>query len=105
MNTRYAVRFHSRESDRLLCSVAPNPSYMASHKGKKLIDVLAAGETPAVVYPVSVVDSVLIHAGMESAGPSRQSIQAAAGEPEEFWRKQTGESIPSFKRTCLRQAA
>jgi hypothetical protein len=50
--------------------------------------VLAVGESPAVVYPASevdsVVDSVVVRASMESAGPSRQTIQAAAGEPEEL---------------------
>ena len=53
-------------------------------KGKKLIDVLAVGESHAVDYPASWVDSVVVRASMESAGPARQSLQAAAREPEEL---------------------
>jgi hypothetical protein len=52
--------------------------------GKKLIDGVAVGESPAVVNPASEVDSVVVRARMESAGPARQTIQAAAGEPEEL---------------------
>ena len=48
------------------------------------MDVLAVGESPAVVYPASEADSVVVRASMESAGPSRQTIQAAADEPEEL---------------------
>lgn len=62
----------------------PNPLYGLPHKGKKLIDVLAVGETPAVVYPASEVDSVVVRASMESAGPARQTIQAAGKLPEEL---------------------
>ncbi|HMS07787.1 MAG TPA: hypothetical protein PKD73_18785, partial [Burkholderiaceae bacterium] len=52
--------------------------------GKKLTDMLAVGEAPAVVYPASEVDSVVVRADMESATPKRQSLQAAANEPEEL---------------------
>ena len=62
-----------------------NPSlYGLPHKRKKLTDVLAVWEAPAVVYPASNVDSALVRADMESASPMRQSIQAAANEPEEL---------------------
>jgi hypothetical protein len=61
-----------------------NPVYGLPHRGKKLIDVLAVGETPAVVYPASEVDSVVVRASMESAGLARHTIQAAADEPEEL---------------------
>ena len=61
-----------------------NYIYGLPHKGKKLIDVLAVGESPAVVYPASEVDAVVVRASMESAGPARQTIQAAAQEPEEL---------------------
>jgi hypothetical protein len=48
--------------------VRPNPSYMDSpHKRKRLINSLAFGEIPAVVYPASKVDSVVVRADMESA--------------------------------------
>lgn len=43
---------------------------------------MTVGQSPAFVYPVSEVDSVLVRAGMESAGPVRQTIKAAAKEPE-----------------------
>ena len=33
-------------------------------------------------YPASEVDSVVVRASMESAGPTRQLLQAAAKEPE-----------------------
>ncbi len=46
--------------------------------------MLAVGEAPAVVYPASEVDSVVVRADMESATPKRQSLQAAANEPEEL---------------------
>jgi len=58
--------------------------YGLPHKGKKLIDVLAVGESPAVVYPASEVDSVVVRASMESAGPARQSLQTAGKLPEEL---------------------
>ena len=35
-------------------------------------------------YPASKVDSVVVRASMESAGPSRQSVQAAGKLPEEL---------------------
>ncbi len=54
------------------------------HKRKKLIDVLALREAPAVVYPASKVDSVVVRADMESASPKRHTLQAAANEPEEL---------------------
>jgi hypothetical protein len=42
-------------------------------------------EKPAVVYPASVVDSVVVRADMESASPRRQSLQAAGVQlPEEL---------------------
>lgn len=62
-------------------TLAPNPSYTDF---QKLMDVLAVGETPAVDYLASEVDSVVVRASMESAGPARQTIQAAADEPEEL---------------------
>ena len=52
--------------------------------GKRLIDILAVGDAPAVVYPASVVGSVVARADMESASPMRQSLQTAADEPEEL---------------------
>ena len=51
-------------------------------KRKKLTDRVAGWETPAVVYPASVVGSLVSRADMESASHMRQSIQPAAGEPE-----------------------
>lgn len=47
-------------------------------------DVLAVGESPAVVYPASIVDSVVVPASMESAGPMRQTMQEAVGKPQEL---------------------
>lgn len=64
-------------------AVTPTPRIRTSPKGKKLTDVLAVGESPAVIYAASEVDSVVVRVSMESAGPSRQTIQAAADEPEE----------------------
>ena len=52
------------------------------HKRKRLIDILAFWEAPAVVYPASKVDSVLVRAAMESASLMRQSLQAAGNLPE-----------------------
>ena len=49
--------------------------------GKKLIDVLAVGETPEGVYPPSDVHSVTVRASKESAGPVRQILQAAGELP------------------------
>lgn len=46
--------------------------------------MLAVGDAPAVVYPASEVDSLLVRADMESASLSRQSLQAAANESEEL---------------------
>src|SRR6185369_1207008 len=51
---------------------------------KRLTDSFGLREAPAVVYPASVVGSGAARADMESASPMRQSIQAAAGEPEEL---------------------
>ena len=46
------------------------------------------GKAPAVVYPASGVDSVVVRADMESASPLRHTLQAAAEqvfiEPEEL---------------------
>ena len=46
------------------------------------------GKAPAVVYPASVVDSVVVRADMESASPLRHTVQAADEqvfiEPEEL---------------------
>ena len=61
-----------------------NPATGLPHKGKKLIDVLAVGEPPAVVYPASKLDSVVIRASMESAGPARQSLQVAGNPLQGF---------------------
>ena len=46
--------------------------------------MLAVGESPAVVYPASEVDSGVVRADMESASPMRQSLQAAGMLPEEL---------------------
>ena len=48
------------------------------------IDILAVGDAPAVVYPASVVGSVVARADMESASPMRQSLRTAADEPQEL---------------------
>ena len=62
-----------------------NPLYMDSPpNGKRLIDILAVGDALAVVYPASVVGSVVARADMESASPMRQSLRTAADEPEEL---------------------
>jgi hypothetical protein len=58
--------------------------YGLPHKHKRQIDVLAMWEAPAVVYPASDVDSVVVRADMESASPMRQSLQAAGKLPEEL---------------------
>jgi hypothetical protein len=59
--------------------------YMDSPRTRKsLTDSLAVWESPAVVYPASKVDSVVVRADMESASLTRQSLQAAANEPEEL---------------------
>jgi hypothetical protein len=42
-------------------------------KRKKLIDSVALGDAPAVVYPASMVGSYVPRADMESASPVRQS--------------------------------
>ena len=62
-------------------SVRPNTSYIDSHKRKKLIDVLAAGEAPADVYRASKVDSVEVRTDMESASPIRYSLQVEGKLP------------------------
>lgn len=60
-----------------------NTSYMDfPHNGKRLTDSLAVGEAPAVVYPASIVDSVVVRADMESASLLRQSLRAAGKLPE-----------------------
>ena len=41
-------------------------------------------DKPAVVYPASDVDSVVVRADMESASPVRQSLQAAGRLPEKL---------------------
>ena len=56
--------------------------YGLPHKCKKLTDSLAVGDAPAVVYPASKVDSVVVRADMESASPMRQSIRTAGKLPE-----------------------
>lgn len=43
--------------------------------------MLAFGDARAVVWPTSDVDSVEVCADMESASPTRDSLQAAADEP------------------------
>jgi hypothetical protein len=45
---------------------------------------LAVGDAPAVVYPASEVDSVVVRADMESASPMRQSLRTAGKLPEEL---------------------
>ena len=62
----------------------PNPLYGLPLNGKRLIDRLAVGDAPAVVYPASVVGSVVARADMESATSLRQSLQAAGKLPEEL---------------------
>jgi hypothetical protein len=51
--------------------------YGLPHKRKKLTDVLAVGDPPAVVYPASKVDFGVVRADMESALPRRKSLQAS----------------------------
>jgi hypothetical protein len=46
--------------------------------------MLAVGKAPAVDYPASDVDSVVVRADMESASLMRQSLQAAGKLPEEL---------------------
>ncbi|MBX3110361.1 MAG: hypothetical protein KF743_14370, partial [Fimbriimonadaceae bacterium] len=58
--------------------------YGLPRKRKKLTDSLAVGDAPAVVYPASEVDSVVVRADMESASPMRHTLQAAVSEPEEL---------------------
>lgn len=73
------------EIDRAFAARVTQPFiYGLPHKGKKLINGVAVGESPAVVYPASEVDSVVVRASMESAGASRQIIQAAGKLPEEL---------------------
>lgn len=60
----------------------PNIIYGLPHKRKKLIDILAVGDAPAVVYPASKVDSGVARADMESASPMRQSVRTAGKLPE-----------------------
>ena len=62
----------------------PNPLYGLPHKRKKLTDRLAVGEVPAVVYPASRVGSSMSRADMESASPTRHTLQAAGKLPEEL---------------------
>ena len=58
--------------------------YGLPHNGKSLIDWGPRGKKPAVVYPASVVDSVVVRADMESASPRRHTLQAAGKLPEEL---------------------
>ena len=51
---------------------------------KSLTDWGPWGEAPAVVYPASVVDSLMVRADMESASPHRHTLQAAGKLPEEL---------------------
>ncbi len=60
----------------------PNLLYGLPHNGKRLTDSLAVWVTPAVVYPASKVDSVVVRADMESASLMRQSLQAAGKLPQ-----------------------
>ena len=62
--------------------VAQRVIYGLPHNGKKLTDSLAFGDAPAVVYPASEVDSVVVRADMESASPKRQSLRTAGKLPE-----------------------
>ena len=61
-----------------------NPLYGLPPNGKRLINSLARGEIPAVVYPASKVDSAVVRADKESASPMRQSLQAAGKLPEQL---------------------
>lgn len=65
-----------------MCDVTPRIWH--PHKLKELTDSLAVGDALAVVYPAPEVDSVVVRSDMESASPKRQSLQAAANEPEEL---------------------
>lgn len=56
----------------------------SSHKGKKLIDGMAVGESPAVAHPASDWDPVVVRACMEYAEASRQTMQAAGKLLEEL---------------------
>ena len=63
------VSFHTGS---VWSSLMPNPSYSDSHhNGKKLTDILALGEAPAVVYSALKVDSLVVRADMEAASPIR----------------------------------
>lgn len=55
----------------------PNKSHMDSPKYKKLINTSGTTNKPAVVYPVSFVDSRVFRADMESALFFRHSLRAA----------------------------
>ena len=62
----------------------PNFIYGLLPKIKKLIDRSSMRDKPAVVYPASDVDSVVVRADMEFASPLRHSLQAAGKLPEEL---------------------
>ena len=70
--------------DRLGQGVVVTVIYGLPHNGKKLIDILALWDAPAVVYPASDVGSDVARADMESASPKRQSLRTAAKEPQEL---------------------
>ena len=52
--------------------------------GRSVTDRVPFGEAPAVVYPASVVDPVVVRGDMESASPMRQSLPAAPDELEKL---------------------
>ena len=64
--------------------VWPTLSYTDSPTSARNRPSLAVGKAPAVLYPASVVGSVVARADMESASPMRQSLRTAADEPEEL---------------------
>jgi hypothetical protein len=73
----------------------PNPLYGLPLNGKRLIDSVAFGEVPAVVYPASVVDFFVVRADMEFASPKRQSLRTAGKLPEKLSEsaKEGGQSL------------
>ena len=69
--------------------------YGLPQTGKRLIDSVAFGDAPAVVYPASVVESCLSRADMESASPLRQSLQAGVKLPEKLSASNPLQGLPT----------
>ncbi|MFN3495090.1 MAG: hypothetical protein ACK40L_11335, partial [Hydrogenophaga sp.] len=88
VNSHFPLHRLSAKSHSVFCGQWQAISFLLTvyvrspHKARKMAEVLAIGEMPAVACPAPQMDSAVVRARMESAGAARQTMQAPSEASE-----------------------